>query len=167
MDITGKSKVNDEGRADWGFQLPEEGKHLLKFLEGIEDFTNESSGKESIMFPCQVLDDDENEDGRINIFAPRGTKYGETIIADILVCTGLAEQFEKNLPDGMELTDPEVVEKLKIKLPDKYIFGEIEHNEYQGKTSARVIAIERYGKSGAGKSTVKKKTAPAGDSDWE
>jgi len=165
-------KVDGRESADYKFELPTNGDHVIQFMEGIEVTEVEEEGKEkrrTIRFPAQCAEGDDSEGVQVSIFAGIGTKFGKQKIADIVVMAGMKEMVEKQFPDDdVEIDDKKVVNFLKVKLPGRKIGISGEAQKYKDKAGVEkdsfnithMEAVKKGGKSGAsgdGKTDAKSK----------
>lgn len=141
-------KINGNEKGDWSFPVPDEGDHIIQFID-VSVHHNENSGKDSLRINTQIVEGD--CDGMaVAIFVPMFNKFGVKKLSDILVCAGIAEALEKRFPDdNVELWDEPVIDAINVLLPDKYAKITIAHGEYNGKANANVVAIERIKRKGS------------------
>jgi hypothetical protein len=116
-------RAKERTSAEWGFRVPTPGWHQVCFQEGIDVLTNANSGKQSVMVPASI-DEGSADDGiRVSVFCPykddQGaySEFGEQKLADILSAVGLFGKFEEMYPGDTSLFEPEILDKVKIKLP--------------------------------------------------
>jgi len=122
-------KVDGHSGSDWGFQVPPEGRSTFVILEGLRNHISETTQKESFAIPIERIDENEERTGeQMTIYLPF-SKFGETKLADILVCTKMAKAFEKRFPDDTEIMDQDVLEACAIKLPGRIFDAEISHQK--------------------------------------
>ena len=109
--------------ADWGFRVPTPGWHTVCFQEGVDLFTNETSGKQSVTVPA-VIDEGGADDGiRLTVFCPYKddtggfSAFGEQKLADVLSAVNLFDKFEEKFPGDVSLFEAHILEAVKIKVP--------------------------------------------------
>jgi len=126
----------EEKEMDFGYQLPEEGNYIIEFDEGIDTYTNENSGKTSLVVPiklAEVIPGDnagaEESCGKtLRHFCPIETQFGEKQICMIISNVGLGQKFaEKFTDDDMSFLDTQFLTALKLALPGKLMCAEIEN----------------------------------------
>jgi len=103
---------------DWGMRNVSAGWHE-GIVERIEEFTNQDSGKKSLIFRVKVTKGDD-EGLNVAIFAPWGKDFGERKIAAILAELDLDEAFEKAFPGDVSLFEDRVVRKIIEKVTSQY-----------------------------------------------
>jgi len=125
-------KVKGRENAQWGFQQPSEGWHMVQFEEGI-DYLKDSDGKvvqdkngKNLLALPAVIKDDEDADKKINVIVSEGTDMGEQRIADVLAAIKMYATFEQNFPGDISLFDPRVMAKVKEHIPGKFAKFRIE-----------------------------------------
>jgi hypothetical protein len=147
--------IKETGRteASYGqFQIPQPGSHLMIFEEGIQEFINEKTQKISWMLPLSVVDDkipEENGAGG-TIFIPLHTNFGVQKLCDVLVCTGLADEFDQLFPNltltqdesgYYDLFNADVFDALMVKLPGRTINVETSVYAKDGKDYCNIDKI--------------------------
>ncbi len=116
-------RVKGRDQADWGFRVATPGWHTVSFQEGIDIFTNATSGKQSVTIPM-TIDEGGSDDGiKLTVFCPYKddngdySQFGEQKVADCLSAAGLYEKFEERFPGDISLFESQVLEAIKVKLP--------------------------------------------------
>jgi hypothetical protein len=153
--------IKETGRAEasYGqFQIPQPGPHLMMFEEGIQELTNETTQKSSWMLPLSVVDDPipEENGARGTIFIPLHTNFGVQKLCDVLVCAGLADEFDQLFPNltltqnesgYYDLFCTEILDSLMIKLPGRTITIETSVNNRDGKEYCSIDKISAIQKA--------------------
>lgn len=150
----------DEGNYG-GFSVPESGTYDVEIAEGIDLFTfddGEMAGRQALVIPTKIESDCDNNGLGITVFPiipndediqrARDKGYlprGEQIMADILVQTGMSDNFDKAFKDEGYFDDV-VIDKYKVKLPGckLNVTGERYKNK-AGYDKFKVTAIRKYG----------------------
>lgn len=168
--------------ATWEFELPEPGWHKAVISDdGLEVMTNkEDETKKTLKVPLMLNGGDKPS---LSMFCYLGSNFGLKKVLDVVVCSGLASQLqkEKNLPDiatnGIEvkvIKSDKFINYLCAKLPNRPVDVEIEHGTYKDKEgnekkSANVKRIrvpEGRGSGTASKSTTQAAQAPVEEDEW-
>jgi len=108
MSIKDVARVDDDGHAKWGQQLPRDGFHLLKIEEGIQVTERSSDNVSSILIPF-IVDGDKDEDNGLrfpifrNITDEDYRKGTNIAVSRILVAAGVASEFDEKLGDVDDL----------------------------------------------------------------
>jgi len=171
-------KLENTGQTymDLDFDVPQKGKSVLEFDQGMSKMTNPTSNKTSLRIPfriVQVLEGpDSNLEGKLSHFCPIATAFGEKQIANILTMTGQIEAFAKRFNGDVDIASDEFVDFLKAKLLGQVIVGHHEvRKDQSGKDRANITRFEAFVK-GAGKSAgASKKVSTTlkgedGERDW-
>lgn len=119
-----RGEAKQSGKVDVGFKRAEDGWHIVKFKEGIDNLKNKEqeilktkAGDIKWKFPM-VVDDPEDENNGIEIdFITQENKRGEDMICSFLSCVGLIEKFEKAFPGDISLFEDKVMQKIKTQFP--------------------------------------------------
>ena len=135
-----KVQGNATGKNE-GFKIPEDGWHIVKFNEGIavlqkdgKDLTNDKGDK---LWKIPVVIDDENDasnEAAIDQLAYEDDR-GEQVVANMLACTKLLDKFEKAFPGDRSFFEPDIMDKIKTKLPGTYAVFKTEKFEDKKKNT--------------------------------
>lgn len=157
--------------ADWGFRVPTPGWHTVCFQEGIDLYTNEASGKQSVTIPS-VIDEGGADDGiKLTIFCPYKddsggfSAFGEQKLADILSATGLYDKFEEKYPGDISLFEAHILEAVKLKLPECFCKMKVELSK-DGKYSNVVGIVGAGADTTVSKEKVKAGNAAPKNTEW-
>lgn len=106
-----------------GYQKPSDGWHLCEFGDEFRDMMNrdgeivtDKKGMRRWIIPA-IIKDDEDEGKNADIIISYGSDYGEQVLADILLATGLEKKFEKNFPGDISIWDKEVINEFMKRVP--------------------------------------------------
>lgn len=135
-------KIQGSEKADWSFPLPDEGDHIVQFID-VEIFHSDKTDKDLLRFNAQIVEGD--CDGmNVSIFVTMFNKFGAKKLGDILVCSGIAEAIEKRFPDdNTDIWGEEVIDAISVLIPEKYVKITVQHGEYNNKPSANVVGISQ------------------------
>jgi hypothetical protein len=147
-----KAKAEVRGVIESGFKRAEDGWHIVKFLEGIDQLKDKegkvSTNKQGDInwkLPL-VVDDPEDESNEIEIdVIVSENKKGEQTVTNFLGATGLAAAFDKAFPGDVSVFDGKVADKIKVKLPGQYMRVKTKQNSYKDKTGQEQIAVNIIG----------------------
>lgn len=150
-----------------GPPAPPPGDYRITFLDNIDIHHNDESGKDSLMIPVTVVDDGKEHDGhQIRIFIPLSSEnpdFAEQKMYDILHAAGLAAKFEEKFPGDISILDRQVIDQIKLRLPDKACIATIGSREYNNKTYSDIKGVKPL-TNGTGK-PARKKSAPQPQTD--
>jgi len=147
-----KAKAEERGIIESGFKRAEDGWHVVKFLEGIDNLKDKEGklstnkgGDNLYKFPL-VVDDVEDESHEVTVDSIAAeNKKGEQMVTNFLGATGLAAAFEKAFPGDVSVFEGKVFDKVKTKLPGTYMRIKTKQNEYKDKTGQAQIAVNIVG----------------------
>ena len=171
-------KLENTGQTymDLDFDVPQKGKSVLEFDQGMTKMTNSTSGKTSLRIPFRIIDvlegPETNLDARLSHFCPIATAFGEKQIANILTMTGQIEAFAKRFNGDVDIASDEFVDFLKAKLLGQVIVGHHEIKKDQsGKDRANITRFEAFVKGtgktvGASKKVSTTLKGEDGERDW-
>ncbi len=167
-----KLENTNQESMDLAFEIAQAGVSVLQFEEGIQKRTNEKSGKTTLQLPFvidRVIEGPEENHGRkLAHFVPIETDFGEKQLAGILTLTGLVDSLAQKFGEDVDVTDDQLINALKLKLPGKFIKAHHEvRKDQQGKDRANITKFERAGNNSQPKAraTTSAKDG-SGESDW-
>ena len=170
-------KAQGRGHGEWGFKKPTDGWHVVEMGEGIDILKDkegvaakDAKGNNLYKFPAKINDENAEDHGvNVDIIVSENTPFGEQKVADILAAIGEFDNFEKHFPGDHSVFETALMDKIKIKVPNKFLKLKTETSK-DGKysnvveiASTKFVAKETVpaaGKSAAGKSKAKE-AAPA------
>jgi len=175
-------KVQGREHAEWGFKMPSDGWHRVEMLEGIDYFKKEGEiqtdkkGEKAWLFPAKISDDQDPDDGiRVNQFVYE-SDFGEQKIADILAGIGEMANFEKAFPGERSFFESAIMDKIKIKVPGKFLKMRTELSKDGKNVNFPECASLKYTPEEKGKAAAKGKgkekaaevnsAAPQAGSEW-
>lgn len=151
--------------ADWGaFQLPEPGKYLVQYMS-VKYPTEDADGNElnKIRFGM-LIEDGENEDEigqeysfNLNLDKKKPVKQLYDVAKN---CSKFWQGLNKKYPGELDITDPRVIDTMKISLPGNKCYQTIEIGEFNNFKFVRVRKVELLS-TGKGESTQTKKPTGA------
>ena len=184
-----RAEANERGTIESGFKRAEDGWHVVRFLEGIEELKNKegdmvsNKGGDQLWKVPLVVDDDADISHEIEIdsIAAENAK-GEQLVSDFLGATGLYAAFAKAFPGDVSVFESKCMGKVKTKLPGQFMRVKTEQspnpkspdNPYVnligfGKITDTVEDLEGKlfpAKAGAAKKEAKKAAPVANDDDF-
>jgi len=166
---------------DLGFDAIQPGKYILQVEEGIEKYENEDTGSISLRIPFTAVDtkDEDLEDNigkKISMFQNivkkdgKVNKFGEKIVANVLILAGVGEHIDDKFDDDVDITDEDLLEEIKKCLPGRMVIGEIKMGkDMKGNDRPELNRIEKYPKQKPFKPGKKSKAKPKDDEsdEWE
>jgi len=159
-------KLKDTGQdhMDLNFDIPQPGISILRFEEGIQKRTNETSGKTTLQLPASINNvvegPPDNEGKKISHFVPIETDFGEKQLTAILAMTGLMGPFSKKFGDDVDVSEDAFINALKLKLPGKLIKATHEvRKDQSGKDRVNVTRFEKVSGGGSPKASPTQKSA--------
>ena len=181
-----RAEANERGTIESGFKRAEDGWHVVRFTEGIEELKNKegemvvNKGGDQLWKVPLVVDDDADisHETEIDSIAAENAK-GEQLISDFLGATGLYAAFAKAFPGDVSVFESKCMGKVKTKLPGQFIRIKTKQNAYKDKAGNEQIAVNIIGfgkmsdtvddlegklfpgKAGAGAGAAKKETKKA------
>lgn len=147
-----RAEANERGTIESGFKRAEDGWHIVRFLEGIEELKNKEGemvsnkqGDQLWKIPL-VVDDEEDisHETEIDSIAAENAK-GEQLISDFLGATGLYPAFAKAFPGDVSVFESKCMAKVKTKLPGQFMRVKTKQNEYKDKAGNEQIAVNIIG----------------------
>jgi len=147
-----RAEANERGTIESGFKRAEDGWHVVRFLEGIEELKNKegdmvsNKGGDQLWKVPLVVDDDADISHEIEIdsIAAENAK-GEQLISDFLGATGLYAAFAKAFPGDVSVFESKCMGKVKTKLPGQFIRIKTKQNTYKDKAGNEQIAVNIIG----------------------
>ena len=147
-----KAEANERGVIESGFKRAEDGWHIVRFLEGIDQLRNKENeevsnkqGDPLWKVPLVVDDDtDISHEVEVDAIAAENAK-GEQLISDFLGATGLYKAFAKNFPGDVSVFETKCMDKIKVKLPGQFMRIKTKQNAYKDKAGAEQIAVNIIG----------------------
>ena len=140
--------------ADWGFQAPIDGWYLMEFMGDIKEIKKEVDGdvKFSLQIPLKAIQSLSGEEAafQMSIFIPLSGETDKEIgfakkkMADVLVNSGLWEQFETKYPgSNISILDKRIVEGVCSQLPGARAMAKVETKESKKdkKTYTNIIGL--------------------------
>lgn len=120
-------KTKGSEHSEWGFKKPNDGWHLVEMGEGIAALEKEGEpvkdDKGNVLYKLPAkINDAQAEDHGVDISqVVSATPFGEKKIADILAAVGEFENFEKAFPGDRSFFEQSIFDKVKVKLPGKFL----------------------------------------------
>jgi hypothetical protein len=147
-----RAEANERGTIESGFKRAEDGWHVVRFLEGIEELKNKegemvvNKGGDQLWKVPLVVDDDTDisHETEIDSIAAENAK-GEQLISDFLGATGLYAAFAKAFPGDVSVFESKCMGKVKTKLPGQFIRIKTKQNGYKDKAGNEQIAVNIIG----------------------
>ena len=147
-----RAEANERGTIESGFKRAEDGWHVVRFLEGIEELKNKEGemvsnkgGDQLWKFPLVVDDDaDISHETEIDSIAAENAK-GEQLISNFLGATGLYAAFAKAFPGDVSVFESKCMGKVKTKLPGQFMRVKTKQNAYKDKAGNEQIAVNLVG----------------------
>jgi hypothetical protein len=134
------------------FEVPEKGVSTCQIEEGIQSYTNDTSGKTSLRIPMSIDKVEEGPDNNLGLklshFVPIETGWGEKQMAGILTVTGLMNACIEKFGSQVDATSESFINWLKLKLPGKFI--RVHHDvrkDNNSKQRAKVTRFEKLNKT--------------------
>ena len=167
-------KAQGKSNADWGFQNPVPGWHLVEYQEGIKQSEKDGQpqyndkGEAKYVIPGVIRDDDD-AGKRTTVFAAKNPR-GEQTVMDVLENAGLGDHFAKMFPGDVSIFEPAPWQEVVKQLPGRFSQQLLEENKkgfmnIKGLLPAGVKPPEDAKGGGKTKATDQGKAAPA--SDWK
>jgi hypothetical protein len=161
-------KVPGSENASWGFTVPDTGDYNIVFLDEAGTAKNESTGKESFRLPI-AIEGGAFDGVKQTIFIPLSSDnpdFSRRKLGDILHCTGLAAEFEKSVPDTVDILSPKVLLKIASKVIGKRatVHGtksQQTQGKYAGQDQFNIDGIRAYNGKATPVATKPTTTAPA------
>jgi len=122
-------KTQGREHGEWGFKKPTDGWHLVEMGEGIDVLkdkegavSKDAKGNNLWKFPAKINDENAEDHGiNVDIIVSENTAFGEQKVADILAAIGEFENFEKHFPGDHSFFESAIMDKVKIKVPNKLL----------------------------------------------
>lgn len=162
--------IMEEKEMDFGYQLPEPGSYIIEFDEGIDTYTNENSGKTSLVLPIKLAQVIPGEAGAeescgktLRHFCPIETQFGEKQICMIISNVGLGPKFAEKFDDSVSFLDTQFLTALKLALPGKLMCAEIENKTTVSKKDGKEYTntnIVRWWKNEKKKTVIQEDDIP-------
>ena len=130
-------KVQGKSNADWGFQNPVPGWHLVEYQEGIGPQTKDDNGTRVEQYDDRgklkyvipgIIKDDDDQGKRTTIFIQQNAR-GEQAVMDVLENAGLGEHFAKMFPGDVSIFDPAPWAEVVKQLPGRFNQQLLEENK--------------------------------------
>jgi len=168
MSLRDRGHVNADGSAEFGAQLPEDGVHVFRILEGIR-LTEPTEFGRSIFIQFVVDDESDDSNGRkfgyfirVEGDNQQSIRTAEGHLITLLIQLGLDEEVEKAFNDPDFLFDNRIlgdlVEFLNMKLPGRYI----KLNTVQDKSGKKCYFINSWAVNTAPKASTNPVTSTGG-----
>lgn len=126
-------KTTGKTNADWGFQNPVAGWHLVEYQEGIGPQMKDGQaqfndkGEAKYVIPG-VIKEDDDAGKRTTVFAARNAR-GEQAVMDVLENAGLGEHFAKMFPGDVSIFEPAPWTEVVKMLPGRFTQQKLEENK--------------------------------------
>lgn len=171
------SQIPEQKGMKLGFQNPDSGTYIWEIQDGIDVYEQEDSGPgRSFMIKMkadEILDGGSEESiGRqasyfVTMISKEGKKvdFGEKQIANLLHCTDMLDKFAAKFPGTIDLLDPKVVGALQLRLPGKFVKGEVKTNK-KGYCNFETIEPVGGGSSAGSKGGGTSTTPAEENQDW-
>jgi hypothetical protein len=166
--------LKDSGRdvIDLDFEIPDKGVSTCRIEEGIQQYTNPTSGKTSLRIPLVIEDVAEGPESNIGLklshFCPIETAWGEKQLAGILSLVGLMDACAEKFGTEVDSTSEKFLNYIKLKLPDKLL--KVHHDvrtDNKGRERPTVARFERLKKNQRSVSKPDESKGSSGaKSDW-
>ena len=183
-------KTQGREHGEWGFKKPTDGWHVVEMGEGIGLLTDkeghvakDAKGNNLYKFPAKINEENAEDHGiNVDIIVSENTAFGEQKVADILAAIGEFEAFEKHFPGDHSVFEAALMDKIKIKVPNKFLklktetskdgkysnVVEIASTKFVPKDAAASAAGKTAGKKAEGKKEAAGNSAAAATGDgWE
>lgn len=133
------------------FENPKKGVSICLIEEGIQLYTNASSGKTSLIIPLVIDSVEEGPEGNVGLqfsyFCPIETTWGEKQMAGILTIVDLMGACVEKFGPQVDSTSEAFINFLKLKLPGKFIRAHHDvRTDNKGKERAKVVRFEKLKK---------------------
>jgi hypothetical protein len=166
-------KAQGREHGEWGFKKPTDGWHLVEMGEGIDVLKDkegliakDAKGNNLWKFPAKINDETAEDHGiNVDIIVSENTAFGEQKVADILAAIGEFENFEKHFPGDHSVFETALMDKIKIKVPNKFLKLKTETSKDGKYSNVIEIASTKFvpkdsqapaaGKAAAGKGKTK------------
>ena len=167
-------KTQGKSNADWGFQNPVPGWHMVEYQEGIGPFMKDGEpqfdkkGAAQFIISATIKDDDD-AGKRTSKFISKNDR-GEQDVMDIIENAGLGEHFAKMFPGDVSIFEPAPWQELIKQLPGRFSQQNLEINK---KGYVNIIGLLPVGvkppedKKGGDKAKAEGGTGSAPASDWK
>ena len=147
-----RAEANERGTIESGFKRAEDGWHVVRFLEGIEELKNKegemvvNKGGDQLWKVPLVVDDDADisHETEIDSIAAENAK-GEQLVSNFLAATGLYAAFAKAFPGDVSVFEAKCMGKVKTKLPGQFMRVKTKQNTYKDKAGNEQIAVNIIG----------------------
>lgn len=117
-----------KGELELGFKNPPAGTYIWMVDEGIKLYTNENSGKTSLLIPMivdQVVDGDElalqQGSNKATHFVPIESGFGEKQLGELMTITGVIDDAMKAFPDDFDPKSERAETFLNLKMQGKFL----------------------------------------------
>jgi hypothetical protein len=171
-------KAQGREHAEWGFKKPADGWHIVEMGEGIDllknkegEIVKDKKDAKLWKFPAKINDANADDNGADIGQVISETSFGEQKIADILAGAGEFANFEKAYPGDHSFFESAIMDKIKIKVPEKFCKMKTETSKdgYVNVVEIATMQFKPEEKAGKGKKETKAPAAAAAGSeksDW-